>query len=432
MRWITDGTLRSSMYPRMLDSTSQFAAHPTSARHLAESVGVAHRISPHACSKMPGGEGIAEFLFAAYLAYAVAVFALALGSAAWRARKPGANAGRIWLIHLTIALVATGAAPAFLIIDQQRSLRSAERTHREISAYDAVLSSLEFNPGQVSHALDTALAKLPPNNPYAAGALEDKAVARLQVPHLDWTAQDLDAFASLEARAQRINRLPLHGDRGELRNSNDLLVNALVNWYRAPASLPAAVTSCGKNQDCLERLARVEREWCATNPGRCTELRTQPEFRDAATALGLDLRVIAVDQFAADHACPADRLRVAALQNLHSEDELAVETPAPPENLVKGSVALTVWTHQQRSQRLKDYGFHDYLTAVGVTGCEVHVDYFCWEEYHSSTDDRRFCTVVDLENPQATFFGIPIDPLSRKLTSERLREIDTAKLRQDQ
>ena len=379
---------------------------------------------------MPGGEGVAEFLFAAYLAYAVAVFALAIGSAAWRARKPGASGRRVWLMHLAIALVATGATPVFLMIDQDRSVRSMKQTDGEMRAFNAVLSSLEFNPGQVSHALDTALAKLPPNNPYAAGALEEMAVGRLQVPHLDWTAQDLDAFASLEARAQRINRLPLHGDRGELRNTNDLLVNALVSWYRDPASLPTAVASCGNNQDCRESLARVEREWCATNPGRCRELRNQPEFRDAATALGLDLRVIAVDQFAADHGCPAERLRVAALQGLHPEDELAVDTPAPPDNLVKGSVALTVWTNQQRRALLKGYGFHDYLTAVGVTGCEVHVDYFCWEEYHSSTDDPRFCTVVDLEDPQATFSGIPIDPLSRKLTSERLREIDLAKPRQ--
>ena len=409
--------------------TKLFATRTVSAKHLAQSTGVAHRVLPHACGKMPGGEGIAEFLFAAYLAYAVLVFVVAIGSAAWRARRPGAIGGRIWLVHLSIALVATGAFPAFLIVDQQITLRSLEQTHREISAYDAALASLEFNPGQVSNVLDTALAKLPANNPYTSGALEEKAVRRLQVPQLDWIAQDLDAFASLESRAQRINRLPLHGDRGELRNGNDRVMNALVGWYRKPASLPAAIASCDKDENCRQILGRVEREWCATNPGRCRELRKQPEFHDAAITLGLDLRVIAADQFSYDNSCPADGLRVSALQNLHPEDELAVDTPPAPDNLAKGSIDLIVWTAQQRRELLKGYGFHAYLTAVGVTGCEAHANYFCWEEYHSANNDPRFCTGVNLDDPLATFFGIRLDPSSRKLISERLRELDAAKPR---
>src|SRR5207302_960578 len=127
-----------------------------------------HELSTHSCSGMPGGEGIVYFIFEAYLLYVVLLFIVAIVSAKVRANRVGANPARIWLVHIVVATVATASLPVFLAVDQHRALRSLAQTHREIADFDASTSKIEFNPRQVSHALDMAIARLPPRNPYTA------------------------------------------------------------------------------------------------------------------------------------------------------------------------------------------------------------------------------------------------------------------------
>jgi hypothetical protein len=227
-----------------------------------------------ACSKMPGGEGIVAFLFAGYLACAVLVFIIAISSAAVRARKAGSNPTRIWTVHLLAAIVVTTALPVFLVVDQQRALRSIARSQQQLVDLNASIERIELSPGHVRQALDGVIRKFPPANQFTDAPeqkLEKKVLERLSASDIEWTPEDLDAFDSIAAQTR--SSLP-----------------AIVAWNRQRADLAAARSLCdepARPSNCKQELASAMSYWCTRNNAACDTLFLQADFRDAAASLGV-------------------------------------------------------------------------------------------------------------------------------------------------
>ena len=266
-------------------------ARISSARHAPAAIArTAHESLTSACSKMPGGEGIAELIIGAYLLYVVLVFVVAIVSAALLARKSGAKRGQLWAIHLAVALVATAGPLVYLYIrDHIANATAQAQIRRDAADFSAWTAKIEFKPGQVSHKLDSVIAEMPDNRD-AALTLETRAFERLQASDADWTTEDLDAFASLTQRAETATKYPV---RGRIN-----MIPVIVTWDRQRENLAAADAVCDPSsatgRTCRGILLDVVRKWCSWNEARCGQFLQEPEFRDAAIKLGV-YPFIAVD-----------------------------------------------------------------------------------------------------------------------------------------
>ena len=379
---------------------------------------ITHRWSGNPCSKMPGGEGIVDAIFGAYLACAIAVLLVAIALASRAARKQGANSRRVWMVHMTSAVVVITALPGFLIVDHQRTMRSVDKMNREMAAFGKV--SIEFHPGHVSAEAEAIIGKLPPDNPFTVEALEHKTVERLYAPDIEWTASDLDAFENLPRRAEHAGIDAKHVNENIQIDANAATIQALVAWYRHRVDLAAASDFCKGHARCLQLLGDVVRRWCADHLALYWELNESQEFRQAVIKLGLDLRMVAANQFAFKQSCSDTSTHQQALQ-LRPESILAIDTPMPPANVAADKISLTVWKEEQRRSVLKQYGFRASITVVDVAGCNTHRTYFCWEEHESTKDDARHCSAIDLEDSEATFAGYKIEPIERLNMLRNLR-----------
>jgi hypothetical protein len=134
----------------------------------------------------------------------------------------------------------------------------------------------------VSRTLDTVIAEMP-NNRDSALTLETKAFEKLQASDVDWTPEDLNAFAGLTERAEAATKYPVLGRIN--------MIPAIITWDRERANLAAADAVCNSSSTfrptCRGVLLDVVRKWCAWNEAQCDQLLQEPEFRDAAIKLGV-------------------------------------------------------------------------------------------------------------------------------------------------
>ena len=235
------------------------------------------------CSKMPGGEGIAVFLLLCYVAAALVIFAIALGSAALRARKAGANARRIWAVHTCLALLVTVGPVAYAYTSGELARRAALRQYEQDNAWE---NRIVFESDKVTAMLNHAVADIPPRG-MPDWKLEGKALAALSDPHASWTARDLDAFSGLHDSIERAGRVT--------RERGDNVLGVIATWHRDRADLDAAVARCDRTSNldpafCRATLRIVVQTWCVNFASRCDELAKQASFRDAAVAIRVPLR----------------------------------------------------------------------------------------------------------------------------------------------
>ena len=245
----------------------------------------------HPCSKMPGAEGIALLIVAAYAAYALLVFVAASVRAVLRTRKHPEQRRRIWITHLVVALVFTAGPPFYLYANDVIVTRAAhESWARESAQFEAWKAGVVFKPGHVAPMLDKAFAALPRDHrwndtqwTYVLQRGEFEAFERS--PTTEWQREDLAAFATFTARlAHASNRPPAW-------HSVDTIA-PIVAWDLDRSSLAAAAALCAdadpKARDvCRESLRFTVRGWCAANRSRCDELERAPAYRQAAIDLGV-------------------------------------------------------------------------------------------------------------------------------------------------
>lgn len=245
----------------------------------------------HACSKMPGAEGIALLIVAAYVAYALLVFVAAAVGAVLRARKRPEQRWRIGMTHLAAALTLTVGPPLYLYVNDAVVTRAAQKSWaRESAEFEAWKAGIVFQPGHVAPMLDQAFAALPRDHrwndaqwTYVLQRGEFEAFERS--PATEWQPEDLAAFATFTSRlAHASNRPPVW-------HSVDTIA-PIVAWDLDRANLAAALALCAdsdpKARDvCRDALRFTVRGWCAANRGRCDELERMPTFRQAAIDLGV-------------------------------------------------------------------------------------------------------------------------------------------------
>lgn len=242
------------------------------------------------CSKMPGAEGIAFLIVAAYAACTLLVFLAAGFSAKLRSRKNPLRARRIWILHLAVALMLTAGPPLYLYgygVIMTRA--STEAWTREKAAFESWKAEIAFKPGQVGPMLDKAFAALPRDlrwndSEWIATLQRDEFEAFEGSPAVEWRAADLDAFASFPARLERARNRPTGWRLGKN-------IPAIVAWDRDRSNLAAAAALCEDSDErvrtyCREGLRYTVRGWCAANRSRCDELEREPAFQQAAGELG--------------------------------------------------------------------------------------------------------------------------------------------------
>jgi len=245
----------------------------------------------HACSKMPGAEGIVVLILAAYVAYALLVFVAAAVSAVVRARKRPGQQPRIWMAHLAVALSLTAGPPLYLYVNDIIVTRAAHDSFaRESAEFETWKAGVVFTPGHVAPMLDKAFAALPRDHrwndtqwTYVLQRGEFEAFERS--PATEWQPEDLAAFATFTSRLARA------GNRPPVWHSVDTIA-PIVAWDRDRENLSAALALCAdsdpKARDvCRDGLRFTVRGWCAANRGRCDELERLPAFRQAAIDLGV-------------------------------------------------------------------------------------------------------------------------------------------------
>jgi hypothetical protein len=119
----------------------------------------------------------------------------------------------------------------------------------------------------------------------------------------------------------------------------------------------------------------------------------------------------ALYSFQHDNSCPANRMNVK-----HVKVPLAdlVEPRQPPAEIAADAERLAVWK-QTNDEELARY---DRLTAVDISGCGSHADYFCWEKHH--LHDNYGCIPMDLDRPLSDFTTLPLKPSSGQWVRQRL------------
>src|SRR5207253_7801763 len=75
---------------------------------------------------------------------------------------------------------------------------------------------------------------------------------------------------------------------------------------------------------------------------------------------------------------------------------------------------LAVW-NQTNDEELARY---ERLTAVDISGCGSHADYFCWEKHR--LHDNYGCIPMDLDRPLSDFTTLPLKPSADQWVRQRL------------
>jgi hypothetical protein len=233
------------------------------------------------CSKMPGGEGIAMFLLLCYVGAALVIFAIALGSAALRARKSGANVRGIWAVHTCLALLVTVGPVAYAYTSGELARRAARRQYEQDNAWER---RIVFDSDNVTAMLNHAVADMPPRG-MPDWKLEGKALAALSDPHTSWTARDLDAFSGLHDSIERAGRVT--------RERGDNVLGVIATWHRDRAtSMQRSRGATGRpisiRSSAWATLRTVVQAWCQSRVH--DELAKQASFRDAAVAIRVPAR----------------------------------------------------------------------------------------------------------------------------------------------
>jgi hypothetical protein len=91
-----------------------------------------------------------------------------------------------------------------------------------------------------------------------------------------------------------------------------------------------------------------------------------------------------------------------------------VESKQPPAEVAADAERLAVW-HQTVDRELARY---EHLTAVDVSGCGSHANYFCWYGHRIHRDHE--CIPVDLDEPPLDFSMLTLKPSAVQLVRQRL------------
>ena len=119
----------------------------------------------------------------------------------------------------------------------------------------------------------------------------------------------------------------------------------------------------------------------------------------------------ALFSFQHENSCPANRLNVKQVKVPLAD---LVEPRQPPKEIAADAERLAVW-NQTIKEELARY---DRLTAVDISGCGSHADYFCWEKH--VLHDNYGCIPMDPNRPLFDFTTLPLKPSAEQWVRQRL------------